>query len=673
MECSECRTLFSPYYDGELKDPQAAQLIEHMRSCGECKQEFAKYTESLAALKSLAGELNVPGVALSVRDAVLSSRANRAARWHQLVVNDMKVVSEMLRPARGGLIFLATVAAAALFVIILTYSLTSPGQPPVEERTAGSDWQETPEPAPVRVPQVSQEGMVRIDGEWMTKDDALAQMLEEKGLRKSGDWFLPEEDATNLAMGMQFYEGRWLTPEELARQLGTSSQVAAAKEPAEVENVPEPEKQLEPPQDTVAKQPGQPAPLDKPKTERRKVTERPVTDNGVAAFLSTVLLDEIESHDGLTLCTLTRQEQEWEGKREFYITLADAVERGIAEIRETGKVNKLVVKKDSDVAIIALGGGIVIGGWQNRLIGPDVYLSADVTEATLDVYCAEQGRWAGSKAFSVAEYLAVSELRKKSYNAEEQDYIWKSIKEIRKSQKVYSLNKSYHKLYEKRTVKKQVAAVEKAFSDLKERLKNKPHTIGIAVLVNGEIVAADLFVNNHLLMRYMDQLLRTYAVDAVIAQAGGKPTPAEKEVRERVGEFIATAARSTYASTGDETYLEYRITDEQTDLFGYALSASNVPIHVSLFGDSRGLRQQETVARRPKDVVKADDDKTDSAATAKKKKVTLEEAAAAKLRKEGKIKPTVPLPPAPPSPPAPPAPKNIPPRGRYVIPRLPGR
>lgn len=675
MECSECRTLFSPYYDGELEDPQVARLIEHMRTCGECREEFAKYAESLAALKSLAGELDVPGVALSVRDAVTRSRANQAARWRQIVAGDIKVISEMLRPARGGLIFLATVAAAALFVIILTYTLTSPVQsPPVEKRVAETDRKGTQNPTPVHVPQVTQEGMVRIDGEWMSKDEALAQMLEEKGLRKSGDWFLPEEDATNLAMGMQLYEGRWLTPEELARQLGAAESKAVAEvKPAEVEKAAEPVRQPEPPQETIAKQPEEPAPLEKPKTERRKVTERPVAGNGVAAFLSTVLPDEVESHEGLTLCSLTRQEQEWEGKREFYVTLADAVERDIAEIRETGKVSKLVVKKDSDVAIIALGGGIVIGGWQNRLIGPDVYFSKDVTEATMDVYCAEQGRWKGSKTFSVAEYLAVSDLRKKSYNAEEQDYIWKSIKKIRKSQKVYSLNKSYHKLYEKRTVKKQIAAIEKAFSDLKERLKNKPHTVGVAVLVDGQIVAADLFVNNGLLLGHFDQLVRAYALDAIMAQAGDAAQPAEKQVRERVGEFIATAARSTYSPSGDETYLEYRITDSQSDLFGYALSASNVPVHVSLFGDSAGLKQQETVARRPKVVVKKDDEKKDDPATARKKKVALEEAAAAKLRKEGKIKPVAPLPPSPPSPPAPPAPKYPQPKSRLVAPRLPGR
>jgi hypothetical protein len=294
----------------------------------------------------------------------------------------------------------------------------------------------------------------------MTKDEALALMLGEKGLGRHGDWILPEEDARRMDMGLLPHENTWLTPEEIVRRLrdnGPGAPAVAEVEPEEAEPAvkPTPER-LESMKQPLAKKPEQPPP---PKTRRIDVRERPVADNGVAAFLSTVLPDEMESHEGLTVCSLTRQEREWEGKGNFYVTLADAVERDLAEIRETGKVNRLLIKKDSSVAIVAIGGGILIGGWQNRLIGPDIYLSADTTEARIDVYCAEQGRWSGSKTFSLAGYLAVADLRKKSYNGEEQDYIWKSIKDLKKSQKVYSVSKSIHKLYEKRTIKKQTALI----------------------------------------------------------------------------------------------------------------------------------------------------------------------------------------------------------------------
>ena len=126
MECKDYREWFSPYYDGELDGEKAEQFIEHLRTCAGCKQEFARYTESLSALKSIAGDLEAPRIARSVREAVTQEKTSRAARWRNIVASDMKVITEMLRPARGGLVLLATVAAAALFVCVLAYMLTQP-------------------------------------------------------------------------------------------------------------------------------------------------------------------------------------------------------------------------------------------------------------------------------------------------------------------------------------------------------------------------------------------------------------------------------------------------------------------------------------------------------------------------------------------------------------------
>ncbi len=671
MECNKYKEWFSPYYDGELEDAQAAQFIEHLRACASCKQEFARYTESLSALKSMAGDLDVPRIAQSVRETITENKESRAARWHQIVASDMKVVSEMLRPARGGLILLATVAAAALFVVVLAYTLTQPAvqvQPP--SHTAALVPAPTA-PAPITAREVSQDGMVRMNGQWLTEEDAFALLLKEKGYARHGDWLVPEPDATRLAMGLLPHEDGWLTPEELYRQLqpvpGPSESLAAQpqEQPKEAPVAPE-EKEA------VAQEPEAPVPAKEHKTE---VVEAPkVKRNEVAAFLSTVLPDEVESHKRLTLISLTRQEREWEGKGSFYMTLADAVERGFAEIRETGTVSKLLVKKKPGVALFSVGGGIVIGGWQNRLIGPDIVLSSETTEAQIDVYCAEQGRWKGSRTFKVADYLAVSELRKKSYNGEIQSDIWSTISELRKSQNIHGgTSSSFTRLYEKRAIKKKISLYKRAFSAWKEKLKNKPHTVGIAVMVDGQIVGADLFVNNGLLMECYDHLVQTYAVEAALLQAKEEEQPAGDLLRKKVGEFIACAARSTYTSSGDSGYLEYKITDAKSDLYGYALTAERVPVHVSLFADGSGLEEAKVVARRPKELKKAGDVPGKQPGTTGQ--ITPEEAAAAKLRREGKLGPQIPKPPAP----APKIPKLPKSNGNPqlprnpVIPRLPGR
>lgn len=651
MDCTKCRELFSPYYDGELKGVQETQFIEHLRSCPGCKREFAAFSQSLGALKSLAGEMEIPGIAEAVRERVSSGAEGQAARWHALVAGDMRDVSEMLRPARGGLLYIASAAAAVLFAIILGFSLLSaPQQPPRPESLAEvRQAPKKPGPARVFVPQVTQEGMVRVDGQWVTKEEAFAAMLKEKGYIRHKGWLVPGEDAPNLAMGMVRRGDRWLTPEELSRRLkrsDTAPEVAVVPASAERADVQPPE---------VAKEQvaGESEEIPSGKeltTEVPKPTDRPVADNKVAAFLATVSPDEFESHEGLTLCSLACQQEEWEGKGSFYTTLADAVDRGLAELKETGEVNKVLVKKQPGFALFSIGGEVFINGWQCRLSGPDVVLSQDTVEALIDVYCAEKGRWEGSDTFSVADYLAVAEVRKRSYSAEEQEDIWQSIKAVRKSLGVYSLNRSIEKLYKKRAVRERIARFEKAFASMKDKLKRKPNIIGFAVLVDGRIVGADVFVNNDLLVDNYDQLIQTYAVEAAIGKHGSKELPAEEEMRAGVGDFMASAARSTYNCADSGNYFEYKITDMQSDLFGYALAAESAPVHISLFADGTGLKEHETVPRAPRILKRAGRQVGKQPTSPKKKELTPQEKAAAKLLREGKIKPRVPMPPAPPRP-----------------------
>jgi len=660
MNCKECKELFSAYYDGELRGGGEAPFIEHLRSCAGCRQDFARYSESLKDLRSLAGEFDAKRVAASVREAISHEKSVRVARWRQIVTGDMRVISEMLRPARGGPFIVATVAAAALFVILLVYALVPAPtqltpQTPVEKVA-----EELPAPvparenAPVYTSEATQKGMVRLDGEWVTKDEALARILGEKGYGSYEGWYVPEEDAVSLDMGLVRKGESWLTEEELARRV--ENETPASEKPlaaAPVEKTePAPETPVREPEDTLAREP-------------ELKTEPIAPANEVASFLANVLPDEVRSHEGLTVFSLVRQEQDWAGKDGFYVTLADALERGIAEVHETGTVDKLLVKKERGVAVFMPGGGILIGGWQNRLVGPDILLSTDATQAHINVYCAEQGRWKGDKTFAVAEYLAPASLRAKSYNGEEQNRVWKTIKDLRKSQHVYSSSRSLTKLYEKRAIQKKVDEFKAALSGWKGELQNKPHTVGFAVVVDDRVVGADLFVNNHLLIEHFDRLIHTYAVEAVIGSLEPAERPAENLLRKQVGDFIASAARSTYGSSGEQSYLEYRITSVQDDLFGYALSTSGVPVHVSLFADGTELRQDKPVARPPLPV-KNPSPKVpvpDTAESGKQPKITPEEAAAAKLRKEGKLKPRIPQLPKP---------KAIGPN-RVIVPRLPGR
>ena len=104
--------------------------------------------------------------------------------------------------------------------------------------------------------------------------------------------------------------------------------------------------------------------------------------------------------------------------REDIIGLADAQERGLAQVREKSsadipnsqtslssrtsgssgaQVSELVVENKGDQAILILAGTLLKGGNQDRQISQDFIVPAKKTVA-VGAFCVEQGRWQNHQA-----------------------------------------------------------------------------------------------------------------------------------------------------------------------------------------------------------------------------------------------------------------------------------
>src|SRR4029079_8804388 len=127
-------------------------------------------------------------------------------------------------------------------------------------------------------------------------------------------------------------------------------------------------------------------------------------------------------------------------------TLAQAQEKGVATIRETGgeraaqqadnvaqqhesnglgqqraggggEVNRLVIDNKGDKAIFVLAGTLVKGGKQDRQIAQDFIIPPGKT-VPVDAFCVEHGRWTANREgkgtdglFEAQKVLAVKEVR----------------------------------------------------------------------------------------------------------------------------------------------------------------------------------------------------------------------------------------------------------------------
>ncbi len=228
------------------------------------------------------------------------------------------------------------------------------------------------------------------------------------------------------------------------------------------------------------------------------------------------------------------------------------------------EVNQLVLVNNSDRPLLLLAGEIVTGGKQDRVIGADRLVPPQSDPIDLSVFCVEPGRWVGrSEQFSsMKSQMAQPSVRVPAMAAKDQHQVWnqvaaaKKAAEIASSQTVevtaaaplvqadnadlstnFSTNPgvnaanggndlthvasgvvggptSYAATMANPRVQATIDNAAGNYNSILQELR-KTGAKGVVVAINGNIVWADLFASNDLLMRYWQKLVRSYAAESL--------------------------------------------------------------------------------------------------------------------------------------------------------------
>jgi hypothetical protein len=191
-----------------------------------------------------------------------------------------------------------------------------------------------------------------------------------------------------------------------------------------------------------------------------------------------------------------------------------ALAKGVLIITEKGEGNvpELLVENRAAQPVFLLAGEIVKGGKQNRVISQDVLLPPRSGPVSLGVFCVEEGRWTmESSRFGGEREIAHSNLRQQlNAPGASQRAIWGEV--ARKAEAVApsaAAGSQYlGKVYEADEVKRGVIEYEK-------RLILPREANGMALVIGGRVVGAELFGDAGLFADLRDKLLRSYATDAI--------------------------------------------------------------------------------------------------------------------------------------------------------------
>jgi len=222
-------------------------------------------------------------------------------------------------------------------------------------------------------------------------------------------------------------------------------------------------------------------------------------------------------------------------------TLDEALSKKQLAIEESGAggdVNALAVENRSDRPVLLVAGELLLGGKQDRIIGRSMVL-APRSRARVPVFCVEHGRWSGGTSFESGGAMSHAALRKTAL-AGDQSEVWAEVKRANERLGTTSASDTY-----RNAARKLRGEVGTVAADVSRALARDPDVAGLAVAIDGEVVAMEWFSSPGVFARVREKLVASYVAQAREPRpdrAAGA-APAAPATPAAVADFAAKAER----------------------------------------------------------------------------------------------------------------------------------
>ena len=300
----------------------------------------------------------------------------------------------------------------------------------------------------------------------------------------------------------------------------------------------------------------------------------------IADSLTALKLGESQTYLNLTLFPLIGDPESAQG----YVLLDEALERHLVHITEVsagGRVPELAFENSSDETVLLVDGDELVGAKQNRVVNLSI-LVAGGKKLVIPVSCVEQGRWAyRSSEFQAAHRAlfarararkaqSVSDaMRSRGERRANQSQVWADVADKAYACRVESETLAMSDIYLDNTA--QLDAYVRAFRAV-------PGQRGAVVAIRGKVVGLELFDCPTAFSRYLEKLVRAYALDAIETQAAEPRVASDMDAQAFLDLIWAThAQRFPALGEGEDIRLA------GAGLAGGALAASGRLVHLAAF------------------------------------------------------------------------------------------
>lgn len=185
--------------------------------------------------------------------------------------------------------------------------------------------------------------------------------------------------------------------------------------------------------------------------------------------------------------------------------------RELAGDADSASVNAVEVRNRGPHPVFLLGGEMILGGKQDRILQVDTIVPADARWHRVAVFCVEQGRWEGQRMeFNGSGAVAHLKLQQAAMSGD-QGRVWAEVAKSNAAHGTTSETQTYRRTIQNAEVRRKSAHYRREL----ERLLPSAPVAGVVFAVNGEVQVADLFGDAALFGQLQEKLLSAYILEAL--------------------------------------------------------------------------------------------------------------------------------------------------------------
>jgi len=300
----------------------------------------------------------------------------------------------------------------------------------------------------------------------------------------------------------------------------------------------------------------------------------------ISSLIGSIAFGEVQEHSRMAVQPIVCKK-----KPELdYLSLSEAVANkvlAISEVSEGGSVPELRAVNTGELLVLIMDGEELVGAKQNRVLNTTVLLPTG--ETILSVSCVEAHRWhRTSDHFSPSEEILTPSMRERKHHqvnlnlerhgsrSADQGDVWRAVEEMTlRSATPMSETKAMRDVYRHRDLDLRTLAGQFALV---------PGQVGMAVFIDGELAGIEYLSQPRVFERVFNKLLRSYALDALMEEAGADGGTIDAQIAPGILAAINAAEMDIYEAVG--TGREHRITGDC--VVGSALSLDDEVLHLSL-------------------------------------------------------------------------------------------